>query len=85
MQNAVHIIQMAFEGSLVITGLLYLACWTGGRKFTNRQVLSFFAFGFALFLLLNLLNSIVPIYVLLLLCLTPSLVSAVKRVFKFVR
>lgn len=85
MQDAVHIIQMAFEGSLLVTGLLYLACWDGGRKLTNRQALSIFAFCFALFPLINLLSSIGPIYVLVLLSLTPSLVSAVKRLFKFAR
>lgn len=79
MQNVSHIIQLVFEGSILVAGLLYLACWMGGRKLTNGQVLFLFAIGFGGLLLLNLLSSIVPTYVFLIVCSTPLLLRPLTK------
>ena len=73
MQNGSHILEVAFEGAFLMTGLLYLAYWMYGRKLTNGQFHFLFAIGFAVTLLLNLFT--VPTYVFLILCWTPSLLS----------
>jgi len=65
MQNATHIAELVFEASALLTGFVYLACWSGGRKLTNRQALLVFAISFPVVLALNLLSSIVPTYVFL--------------------
>jgi hypothetical protein len=73
MQNVSHIIELAFEGSMLVAGLFYLASWMGGRKLTNSQVLFLFAIGFGGLLLMDVLSSIVPYYVFLIVCWTPLL------------
>ena len=78
MQNAAHIIEVVFEGALLLTALFCLVHWTGGRKLTNGLVLFLFAIGLAGLLLLNLLSSIVPTYVFLVACLTPLLLSSLR-------
>src|SRR5829696_7002763 len=82
MQNAAHIIQMQFEGALLLTGLFSLVCWMGGRKLTNRHLLFLFAISFAGLLLLNLLSSIVPSYVLFIGCSMPLLFRPLRKLLK---
>lgn len=72
MQNA-HVLEVVFEGAILVAGLLYLFYWMAGRKLTNRQALLLFVFGFAGILVLNLLSSILPSYALLIVCSTPLL------------
>lgn len=80
MQNATHNIEVVFEAALLFAGLLYLACWMGGRKLTNRQLLFLFVIGFAGFLLLDLLSLVIPTYVLIIGCLTPWLLRPLRTV-----
>ena len=82
MQNAAHMIEVVFESALLITGFFYLVYWMGGRKLTNRQILFFFAISFAAFPLLNLLSSIVPTYVFLIVCSTPWLLRLSRKLLK---
>jgi chromate transport protein ChrA len=79
MQDATHILEKAFEASILVVGFVYLSIWMAGRKVTNRKALSVFAIGFVSFLLLNFFT--VPVYVLLIACWTPSLVKLVRRRF----
>ena len=74
-----------FEASILVAGLIYLACWMDGPKPTNRQALCWFVMGVGVFLVLNFLTLFVPTYVVIILCLTPSLVPALKRVPELVR
>jgi hypothetical protein len=78
MQSAAYILIEPFVLSLLVTGLLYLACSRGGRKLKNGVVLSLFAMGFGVTLLLSLLSSIMPTYVFLILSLTPLLYLNLK-------
>lgn len=78
MQDAAHIIEVGFEGAFLVAGLIYLACWMGGRKLTNRQILFLWAISFAGLLLLDLLSSIVPTYVLLIGGSTPLLLRPLR-------
>ena len=78
MQNAAHIIEVVFEGALLLAALFCLVHWTGGRKLTNGLVLFLFAIGFAGLLLLNVLSSIVPTYLFLIGCSTPLLLRSLK-------
>ena len=82
MQNAAHIIEVVFESALLLTGLYYLVYWMGGRKLTNRQTLFLFAIIFAALPLLNLLSSIVPTYVFLIVCSTPWLLRLSRKLLK---
>jgi hypothetical protein len=82
MQGVSHILQLVFEASILVAGLLYLACWMGGRKLTNGQALFLFAIGFGGILLLNLLSSIVPTHVFLIVCSTPLLLRPLTKLLK---
>ena len=77
MHDAAYI-QELFEASALVAGLLCLAVWMGGRKLTNAQFLFIFAIGFAAFPLLNILRSIVPTYVFLIVCSTPLLLRPLR-------
>ncbi len=57
MQEATHILEMAFETSILVGGLFYLSTWIGGRKLTNGQTLLVFAFSLGVFFLLNFFSS----------------------------
>jgi len=78
MQNAVHILEVVFEASALFAGLFYLVCWMGGRRPTNRQVFLVFAISFAVVLPLNLLSSIVPTYVILIVAATTWLLKPLR-------
>ncbi len=73
MQNATHLIEVVFEGAILIAGFLYLVYWMGGRKLTNGQILYLFALAFGICLVGDILSSIVPTYVILIVCVAPSL------------
>lgn len=75
MQNATHFFKVVFEGAAFVAGFSYLVAWMSGRKLTNGQVLFLFGIGFAVFLQLNLLSSIVSTNVFLIICSTPLLLS----------
>ena len=79
MQEASHILEVAFEASIFIVGTVCLSGWMAGRKVTNRKALFVFAFGFVWLLLVNVFA--VPAYVLLIVCWIPSLVKLVRRRF----
>ena len=70
-----------FEAAALLSLIFYFVCWSGGRKLTSGQVFLIFAFGFAGFLVLNLLSSFVPLYVLLIGCSVPSVFRLVKSRF----
>jgi hypothetical protein len=78
MQNATHIIEVGFEGALVITVFFYVVSWIAGRKLTNGQIFFLFAIGFAGLLLLDLLRPIVPDYVAIIVCLATWLLSSMR-------
>ena len=78
MENATHIIQVVFEGALLLTGIFYVLFWMGGHKLTNRQALSLFAIGFGVLLGLDLLRSILPSYMFLIVLSTPLLVKPLR-------
>lgn len=78
MENATHIIQVAFEGALFLTGIFYVLFWMGGHKLKNRQALGLFAIGFAVLLVLDLVRSFLPSYILLIVCSTPLLVRPLR-------
>ena len=79
MQDVPHILEAAFETAILIGGLLYLSAWMGGHRLTNHKALLLFAFGFVAALLLNLLSP-VPIYLLLVNLLGPSVLRLIRRI-----
>jgi hypothetical protein len=78
MPNASHIIEVVFEGALLITGFFYLIHWDSGRTLTNRQILYLFAMVFGICLVADLVSSIVPTYVFLIGCSTPLLLRSLR-------
>ena len=82
MQNATHLIEVAFEGAIIIAGFFYLVYWMGGRKLTNGQILYLFALAFGICLVGDILSSIVPTYVVIIGCLTPSLLRPLRALLK---
>lgn len=83
MQITSHLLEMMFETSILLTVLFSLASWLGGRRLTNRQMLSVFAFSLAIGLVIHLLVG-VSIYVFLIGYLVWK-VFPLKRVSEFVR
>jgi len=81
MQNATHLLEVVFETSVLLALLFSLAFWMGGRKPTNRQMLSLFAFCFAIGLLTQfVLTSTLSIYVFLSGFVILKLFPSLKRV-----
>ena len=78
MPNASHIIEVVFEGTLLITGFIYLIHWDSGRKLTNRQILYLFAVVFGICLVADILSSVVPTYAILIACSTPLLLRPLR-------
>jgi hypothetical protein len=83
MQNATHLLEVVFETSVLLALLFSLGFWMGGRKPTNGQMLSLFAFFFAICLLTRiLLTSTLSIYPFLIGYVMLKLFPSLKRVFK---
>ena len=82
MQDLTHLFQTVFESALFMAGLFYVLLWMMGHKCTTRGALFLFAFCFAAYLVFNLLSPIVPTYVFLIVCLTPSLLTRSVRALK---
>lgn len=77
MQNSSHLIEVVFEGALLVCGFFYLVCWMDGRKLGTGQAL--FLFVIAGLLLLDLLVSLLPGYIVVIGWLMPSLWGLLRR------